>query len=124
MNISHQYKNISISQIVNRNLARYRIHFNSPEEFNNPDIWKQIILKRAAFSHFDAMVIDHTPEVEIEGLKKYSILYGLKYLFAAEMLNIDLIPVRVLNNAEELDSNIVTEFFNVDYLSLDRKSVV
>lgn len=118
MNISHQYKNISISQIVNRNLARYRIHFNSPEEFNNPDIWKQIILKRAAFSHFDAMVIDHTPEVEIEGLKKYSILYGLKYLFAAEMLNIDLIPVRVLNNAEELDSNIVTEFFNVDYLSL------
>ena len=118
MNISHQYKNISISQIVNRNLARYRIHFNSPEEFNSPNIWKQIMLKRAAFSHFDAVVIDHTPEEEIDGLKKYSILYGLKYLFAAEMLNIDLIPVRVLNNAEELDSAIVTEFFNVDYLSL------
>ena len=118
MYIPHQYKNISISQIVNRNLARYRIRFNSPEEFNSPDFWKQIILRRAAFSHFDAIVIDHTPEEEIEDHKKYSILYGLKYLFAAEMLNIDLIPVRVLNNAEELDSNIVTEFFNIDYLSL------
>ena len=118
MNVPHPQKVISISQIVNRSQARYRIHFNSAEEFENTKFWRQIIKRRSAYAHYEAIVVDHTPEEDIDGLKKFSILYGLKYLFAAEMLNLDIIPVRVLNHPEDLDSRIVTEFFNADYLSL------
>ena len=118
MNVPHPQKVISISQIVNRSQARYRIHFNSAEEFENTEFWRQIIKRRSAYAHYEAIVVDHTPEEDIDGLKKFSILYGLKYLFAAEMLNLDIIPVRVLNHPEDLDSRIVTEFFNADYLSL------
>lgn len=118
MNVPHPQKVISISQIVNRSQARYRIHFNSAEEFENAEFWRQIIKRRSAYAHYEAVVVDHTPEEDIDGLKKFSILYGLKYLFAAEMLNLDIISVRVLNHPEDLDSRIVTEFFNADYLSL------
>lgn len=118
MNVPHPQKVISISQIVNRSQARYKIRFNSTEEFENPEFWRQIIKRRAAYAHYEAIVVDHTPKEDIDGLKKFSILYGLKYLFAAEMLNLDIIPVRVLNHPEYLDSRIVTEFFNVDYLSM------
>ena len=118
MNVPHPQKVISISQIVNRSQARYRIHFNSAEEFENTEFWRQIIKRRSAYAHYEAIVVDHTPEEDIDGLKKFSILYGLKYLFAAEMLNLDIISVRVLNHPEDLDSRIVTEFFNADYLSL------
>ena len=118
MTIQHPYRVISLSQIINRNQARYKIHFTSEEELINREYWMKIILKRANFAHFEASVVDETPEEEIEGLKKYSILYGLKYLFAAEMLNLETIPVKVLMYSDELDTSVVTEFFNADYLSL------
>ena len=118
MYIQNPHRVISLSQIINRNQARYKIHFSSEEELVNRDYWMKIILKRANFAHFGATVVDETPAEEIEGLKKYSILYGLKYLFAAEMLNLETIPVKVVMYSDNLDSSVVTEFFNADYLSL------
>lgn len=111
-------KVISLSQIINRHQARYRIRFKSERELSDPEIWREIINHRAAFAHFEATVIDQTPEEKIDGLKKFTIIYGLKYLFAAEMLNLETIPVKVLKHTERLDSAVVTEFFNADYLSL------
>ncbi len=118
MNNQHPYRVISLSQIINRNQARYKIRFSSEEEFVNRDYWMKIIRKTGNFAHFEATVVDETPEEVIDGLKKYSILYGLKYLFAAEMLNLETIPVKVLKYSDELDTSVVTEFFNADYLSL------
>ena len=118
MYIQHPHRVISLSQIINRNQARYKIHFTSEEELVNRKYWMKIILKRANFAYFGATVVDETPDEEIEGLKKYSILYGLKYLFAAEMLNLETIPVKVLMYSDDLDTAVVTEFFNADYLSL------
>ncbi len=118
MNIRNLSKTISLSQIVNRNQARYRIHFRSDKELSDPDIWREIINHRAAFAHYEATVVDQTPEEKIDGLKKFTIIYGLKYLFAAEMLNLETIPVKVLKHTEDLDPAVVTEFFNADYFSL------
>ena len=118
MNIQNPHRVISLSQIINRNQARYKIHFTSEEELVNQDYWMKIIRKSGSFAHFEPTVVDETLEEDIEGLKKYSILYGLKYLFAAEMLNLETIPVKVLMYSDELDTSVVTEFFNADYLSL------
>ena len=118
MNIQNPHRVISLTQIINRNQARYKIHFTSEEELVNQDYWMKIIRKSGSFAHFEPTVVDETPEEDIEGLKKYSILYGLKYLFAAEMLNLETIPVKVLMYCNELDTSVVTEFFNADYLSL------
>ena len=111
-------KVIRLSQIINRHQARYRIRFKSERELSDPEIWRKIINHRAAFAHFEATVIDQTPEENIDSLKKFTIIYGLKYLFAAEMLNLETIPVKVLKHTEHLDSAVVTEFFNAEYLSL------
>ena len=99
MNIqSMENKVIRLSQIINRHQARYRIRFKSEKELSDPEIWRKIINHRAAFAHFEATVIDQTPEENIDDLKKFTIIYGLKYLFAAEMLNLETIPVKVLKN--------------------------
>ena len=118
MYISHPHRVISLSQIINRNQARYRIRFSSQEELTDRNYWMKITSRRAKYARFEATVVDESPEENIEWLKKYSILYGLKYLFAAEKLNLETIPVRVLKYDDNLDISVVTEFFNADYLSL------
>ena len=61
MNTQHLHRVISLSQIINRNQARYKIHFSSEEELVNRDYWMKIIMKRANFAHFGATVVDETP---------------------------------------------------------------
>lgn len=118
MNRKQPQKIISLTQIANRNEVRYRIRFKSEDEFSNPEIWNNIVTRRQAYAHFTATVIDQTPEVKIDGLKKYFLVYGLKYLFAAEMLNLETIPVRVLDQTRDIDSSVITSFYQADYLSL------
>ena len=118
MYIQHINRVISLSQIINRNQARFKIRFSSGEEHINRDYCLKIVRKRANFARFDAVVVDETPEEEIEDLKKYSIIYGMKYLYAADVLSLETIPVKVLKYSDNLDNSVVAEFFNADYLSL------
>lgn len=118
MDVIYQTWTISISQIVNKEAAKFRIRFNPGEDRGNTELWRAITGKRAAFAHLDPIVVDHTPEENNNDLKKFSILYGMKCLFAAEMLNMEKIQVKVILHPEVLDSRIVTDFFNADYMSL------
>ena len=118
MNIKQQHTIISLPQIVNRNEVRYRIRFKTEDEFTDPEIWNNIVTRRQAYAHFEPTVIDQTPEIKIDGLKKYFLVYGLKYLFAAEMLNLETIQVRILAQTGDIDSSVITSFYKADYLSL------
>lgn len=114
----HPKKNIKLTQIVNIEQARKRILFKSKDEINNPEVWQKIIRGTAGFSQCGMVVIDNTPEQIEDGLKEYSILYGLKYLYAAEQLKYESVWAAVIDKPEELDMYIVTDFFNADYYSL------
>ena len=117
MRIVNPKKTVSLSQIVNRKQAMKRVLFRSEQEAKSREIWLKIIKRESEYAHYGIKVVDNTPDESIEGMKKYSILYGLKYLYAAEKLKLETIPVTVIEETEDLDMNVITAFFNSDYSS-------
>lgn len=118
MRIVHPKKTISLSQIVNRRQAMKRVLFRSEQEAKSREIWLKIIKRKSEYANYGIKVVDNTPDESIDGMKKFSILYGLKYLYAAEKLKLETIPVTVIEETEDLDMNVITAFFNSDYSSM------
>ena len=118
MSILYSKKDIKLTQIVNREQAIKRVLFKSVEEVNDPDEWLKIIKGKSGYARLSIKAVDNTPEEEDENLKKYSILYGLKYLYAACKLQLESVEVTVLDDTGNFDIIAATAFFNADFCSL------
>ena len=118
MKTGYEKKTIKLSQIVNRDMARYRVLFKSPDEVSDPETWKKILSNYAGGRRFEIIVHDDTPDEICENSKKYSILYGLKRLYAAEKMEMAEITVKVVPPSDPFDMHVATCFFNADFVSM------
>ena len=119
MRTGYQKKTIRLTQIINRDMAKYRVLFKSSDEVSNPETWKKILSNHAGGRKYEIIVHDNTPDEMSENLKKYSILYGLKRLYAAEQLGLTEIPAKVISASNSIDIQIATCFFNADFVSMN-----
>lgn len=118
MNTIDNRKIVRIEQIANRNEAFRHVLFRSGEEMTGRAFWMAVVKGSSPYARCGVKVIDNTPDMDNEEEKRYTVLFGLKYLHAACMLELDRIPVTVLGDTGDLDMNVVTAFFNADFCSL------
>ena len=115
----YEEKIVAIDQIVNKDDSFKRINFFSADETSDPEKWKSIMLDVGETKKYVMYVLDITEKENITD-KAYFLVYGQKRLFAAHMLGLKTVKVRVFskNIEKALDKNILMRFYSSDYASM------
>ena len=116
----YREKEIPLPQIVNASDAVRRIRFSSPDEVNDPEIWRKILTNVNEWKKYVIYLIDVTPDEGDEEKKKYLLVYGQKRLYAAMKLGLEKVAARVYTQVtvKSLDPNIYSRMYREDYASL------